>query len=81
MKLTASMSCDSRNRTIFTINGSISNGSFTAIYEKLLKTCLMDNSRIKDLQFVMDNVDDKNVIPEDFRKLYEVFIGAMGDQI
>ena len=52
-----------------------------AIYEKLLKTCLMDNSRIKDLQFVMDNVDDKNVIPEDFRKLYEVFIGAMGDQI
>lgn len=52
-----------------------------AIYEKLLKTCLMDNSRIKDLQFVMDNIEDATIIPDDFRKLYEVFIGAMGDQL
>ncbi len=52
-----------------------------AIYEKLLKTCLLDNSRIKDLQFVMDNIDDKEIIPDDFRKLYKVFIDAMGGQI
>lgn len=52
-----------------------------AIYEKLLKTCLIDNSRIKDLQFVMDNIEDANIIPDDFRKLYEVFIEAMGGQV
>lgn len=59
----------------------IEKAEMPAIYEKLLKTCLMDKSRIKDLQFVMDNIEDANIIPDDFRKLYEVFIGAMGGQL
>lgn len=52
-----------------------------AIYEKLLKTCLLDNSRIKDFEFVMDNVKDANIIPDDFRKLYKVFINAIGGKL
>lgn len=52
-----------------------------AIYEKLLKTCLLDKTRIKDLQFVMDNINDKKIIPDEFRNIYDVFIKAMGGQI
>ena len=51
-----------------------------AIYEKLLKTCLLDKTRIKDLQFVMDNINDKKIIPDEFRNIYDVFIKAMGDR-
>ncbi|MCF0241123.1 MAG: hypothetical protein HUK25_00705 [Treponema sp.] len=51
-----------------------------AVYEKLLKVCLIDKDRIHDLQFVMDNIDDKGIVPDEFRKLYELFIGAMGGQ-
>lgn len=44
-----------------------------ALYEKMLKTALEDPSRLKEIEYVLNMIHDKDIIPDEFRALYDTF--------
>ena len=44
-----------------------------ALYEKMLKTALEDPSRLKEIEYVLKMIHDKDIIPDEFRALYDTF--------
>jgi hypothetical protein len=44
-----------------------------AIYEKMLKTSLNEPERLNDIAYIMNLITDNEVIPDEFRRMYEVF--------
>lgn len=44
-----------------------------AVYEKMLKTALQDPDRLREISYVMKQISDNEIIPEEFRSLYETF--------
>ena len=44
-----------------------------AVYEKMLKTSLKDPERLGEIQYLLKMIDDKTVIPDDFRDMYSLF--------
>lgn len=44
-----------------------------ALYEKMLKTALEEPDRLKEIEYLLKMIADDNVIPNEFRELYEVF--------
>ena len=44
-----------------------------AIYEKMLKTAYSEPERLKEIRLVMDRVADSDVIPDEFRQMYNTF--------
>ena len=44
-----------------------------ALYEKMLKTALEDPARLKEIEYVLKMVHDKEIIPDEFRALYDTF--------
>ena len=48
-----------------------------ALYEKMLKTSVEEPERIKDIGYVLKMVTDKEIIPDEFRELYETFCNTL----
>lgn len=48
-----------------------------AIYEKMLKTSVEEPDRLKDIGYVLKIITDKDIVPNEFRKLYETFCHAL----
>lgn len=44
-----------------------------AIYEKMLKIAYSDPKRLKEIRHVMNQIADCDIIPDEFRQLYETF--------
>ena len=44
-----------------------------ALYEKMLKTSLEDPARLKEIEYVLKMIHDKDIIPDEFRALYDTF--------
>lgn len=49
-----------------------------ALYEKMLKTALDDPSRLKEIEYVLRMIHDKEIIPDEFRALYDTFKSTLG---
>ena len=48
-----------------------------AIYEKMLKTSLNDPDKLKDIKYVTKLVEDEDIIPTEFREMYQVFCDTL----
>lgn len=44
-----------------------------ALYEKMLKTALEEPERLKEIEYLLKMITDTEIIPDEFRKLYETF--------
>lgn len=44
-----------------------------ALYEKMLKTALEEPERLKEIEYLLRMIEDREIIPDDFRELYETF--------
>ena len=44
-----------------------------ALYEKMLKTALEEPERLKEIEYLLRMIEDKEIIPDEFRELYETF--------
>ena len=49
-----------------------------ALYEKMLKTALEEPSRLKEIEYVLRMIHDKEIIPDEFRTLYTTFKSTLG---
>ena len=49
-----------------------------ALYEKMLKTALEEPERLKEIEYVLKMIQDKNIIPDEFRTLYDTFKKTLG---
>lgn len=54
-----------------------SGDAMPALYEKMLKTSVEEPERIKDIGYVLKMVTDKDIIPDEFRELYETFCNTL----
>ena len=54
-----------------------SSDAMPALYEKMLKTSVEEPERIKDIGYVLKMVTDKDIIPDEFRELYETFCNTL----
>lgn len=50
-----------------------SSDAMPALYEKMLKTSVDEPERIKDIGYLLKMVTDNEIIPDEFRELYETF--------
>lgn len=48
-----------------------------ALYEKMLRVAYEDKRRLLEIEPIMSMIDDKNIIPDDFRDIYQTFKSAM----
>ena len=60
-------------------SGMFSKGSgiMPAIYEKMLKVAVKEPEKIKDIGYVLKMVNDSEIIPDEFRRLYETFCSTL----
>lgn len=49
-----------------------------ALYEKMLRTALEEPARLKEIEYVLKMVQDKEIIPDEFRTLYDTFKSTLG---
>ena len=49
------------------------NAVMPAVYEKMLKTALQEPDRLREISYVMKQISDNEIIPDEFRELYETF--------
>jgi hypothetical protein len=49
-----------------------------ALYEKMLKTALEEPARLKEIEYVLKMIHDKDIIPDEFRVLYDTFKATLG---
>lgn len=54
-----------------------SNDAMPALYEKMLKTSVEDPERLRDIGYVLKMVTDKEIIPDEFRALYDTFCSTL----
>ena len=52
-------------------------GIMPAIYEKMLKVAVTEPEKIKDIGYVLKMVSDSEIIPDEFRTLYETFCSTL----
>ena len=52
-------------------------GAMPAIYEKMLKTSLSDRDRIGDIKYITQIVEEEDIIPKEFRDMYQVFCDTL----
>ena len=52
-------------------------GIMPAIYEKMLKVAGTEPEKIKDIGYVLKMVNDSEIIPDEFRRLYETFCSTL----
>lgn len=53
------------------------NNKMPALYEKMLRVAYEDKRRLLDIEPIMRMVDEKNIITEEFRQMYDTFKSAM----
>lgn len=46
---------------------------FPALYEKMLRTALEDPKRLNEISYLLKTITDKDIIPDEFRDMYETF--------
>ena len=49
-----------------------------AVYEKMLKAALSDPDRLSEIQYITKIVWEEDIIPEEFREMYQVFCDTLG---
>ena len=54
-----------------------SSDAMPALYEKMLKTSVDEPERIKDIGYILKMVTDNEIIPDEFRELYETFCNTL----
>ncbi|WP_455503270.1 phospholipase D family protein [Blautia sp.] len=54
-----------------------SSNAMPALYEKMLKASVEEPERIKDIGYVLKMVTNKEIIPDEFRRLYETFCNTL----
>ena len=52
---------------------SSESGRMPALYEKMLKTALEEPERLKEIEYLLRMIEYKEIIPDEFRELYETF--------
>ena len=52
-------------------------GIMPAIYEKMLRVAVTEPEKIKDIGYVLKMVNDSEIIPDEFRRLYEIFCSTL----
>ena len=52
-------------------------GIMPAIYEKMLKVAVTEPEKIKDIGYVLKMVNDSEIIPDEFRRLYKIFCSTL----
>jgi len=52
-------------------------GIMPAIYEKMLRVAVTEPEKIKDIGYVLKMVNDSEIIPDEFRRLYETFCSTL----
>ena len=54
-----------------------SNDAMSVLYEKMLKTSVEEPERFRDIGYVLKMVTDKEIIPDEFRELYDTFCNTL----
>lgn len=54
-----------------------SNDAMPVLYEKMLKTSVEEPERFRDIGYVLKIVTDKEIIPDEFRELYDTFCNTL----
>lgn len=54
-----------------------SNDAMPALYEKMLKISVEEPERLRDIGYVLKMVTDKEIIPDEFRVLYDTFCNTL----
>ena len=54
-----------------------SNDAKPVLYEKMLKTSVEEPERFRDNEYVLKKVTDKEIIPDEFRELYDTFCNTL----
>ena len=54
-----------------------SSDAMPALYEKMLKTSVEEPERIKDIGYILKMVTGNEIIPDEFRELYETFCNTL----
>ena len=54
------------------------NSTFPAVYEKMLKTSISDQDRLSEIQYIMKAIEAEEIIPPEFREMYDVFCNTLG---
>ena len=52
-------------------------GIMPAIYEKMLRVAVTEPEKIKDIGYVLKMVNDSEIIPDEFRRLYKTFCSTL----
>ena len=47
------------------------------LFEKMLKTSVEEPERFRDIGYVLKMVTDKEIIPDEFRELYDTFCNTL----
>ena len=54
------------------------NSAMPAVYEKMLKTSVSDPKRLGEIQYITKAIEEEEIIPPEFREMYEVFCNTFG---
>ena len=67
------------NRALSSYAGEWAVGNaMPAVYEKMLKASLSDPDRIGEIKYVTQIIEDREIIPDEFREMYQVFCETLG---
>ncbi len=53
-------------------------GTMPAVYEKMLKTSVSDPDRLGEIQYITKAIQEEEIIPPEFREMYNVFCNTLG---
>lgn len=53
------------------------NSAMPAVYEKMLKTSVSDPERLGEIQYITKAIEEEEIIPPEFREMYEVFCNTL----
>lgn len=54
------------------------NRAMPAVYEKMLKTSVSDPDRLGEIQYITKAIQEEEIIPPEFREMYDVFCNTLG---
>ena len=49
-----------------------------AVYEKMLRTAVTDPDRLEEIRLITRAVEEEEIIPQEFRDMYNVFCDTLG---
>ncbi len=54
------------------------NSAMPAVYEKMLKTSVSEPERLGEIQYITKAIEEEEIIPPEFREMYDVFCNTLG---